>query len=134
MKKINAELVQEAVNYVTKFLADNLSDNFKFHTIYHTKYVVENAEFIGKKSGISDDEINVVKLCAWFHDVGYTIDPGNHEQESVKIATEFLISKGIDESIINQVENCILATRIPQQPKDLLSQIVSRGSYLNSSD
>lgn len=124
MNKISVEMVNEAGNYVTDFLAKNLSDSFKFHTIYHTKYVVDNSEFIGRKCGISEDEINIVKLSAWFHDVGYAVDPGDHEKESVKIATEFLISKGINESIINQVENCILATRIPQQPKDLLSQII----------
>lgn len=124
MNKINDKILKEAENFVTVFLAKNLSDNFKFHTIYHTKYVVENSELIGRECGISEDEINILKLSAWFHDVGYAVDPADHEKESVNIATKFLISKEVDEAIIKQVERCILATKIPQQPKDLLSKII----------
>ncbi|MEZ5082493.1 MAG: DUF5706 domain-containing protein [Bacteroidales bacterium] len=124
MNKIDVGILDEAENFVSDFLAKNLSDNFRFHTIYHTKYVVENAELIGKECQISEDEMNVLKLSAWFHDTGYAVDPTDHEKESVKIALKFLVTKDIDSSIISQVERCILATKIPQQPKDLLSQII----------
>ncbi len=124
MNKINADLVQEAGNYVTKLMADKLSDSYEYHSIDHVKYVVDNSEFIGKKSGMSEEEINVVKFCAWFHDIGFIITPENNEKESAQIAAEFLTSKGIDDSIITQVKNCILATCIPQQPKDLISRVL----------
>jgi len=124
MNKINADLVQDAGNYVTKLLADKLPDSYEYHSIDHVKYVVDSSEFIGKKSGMSEEEINVVKFCAWFHDTGFIIAPENNEKESAKIAAEFLTSKGIDNSIITQVKNCILATCIPQQPKDLISEVL----------
>jgi predicted metal-dependent HD superfamily phosphohydrolase len=124
MNKINADLVQEADNYVTKLMADKLSDSYEYHSIDHVKYVVDSSEFIGKKSGMSEEEINVVKFCAWFHDIGFIITPENNEKECAKIAAEFLTSKGIDDTKITQVKNCILATCIPQQPKDLISQVL----------
>lgn len=124
MNKINADLLQEAGNYITKLLADKLADSYEYHSIDHVRYVVDSSEFIGKKSGLSEDEINIVKFCAWFHDIGFVITPENNEEESAKIAAEFLTSKGIDDTIITQVKNCILATCIPQQPKDLISQVL----------
>ncbi len=136
MNKINADLVREAGNYVTKLLADKLPDSIEYHSIEHARYVVERSELIGKNSGLDDDQINFVKLCAWLHDTGYVVDPENHEGESTKIAAKFLASKGIDENIIKQVENCILATRMPQQPKDIISRVLCDAdlSHLSAED
>jgi len=124
MKKITAELVQEAGNYVTKLLDDKLPAGIDFHTIDHAQYVVDDSEFIGKESGLNDDELNTVKLCAWFHDAGYIIQPENHEEESARIATDFLTSNGVDENSISQVKKSILSTKMPQQPKDQISKVL----------
>jgi predicted metal-dependent HD superfamily phosphohydrolase len=124
MKKIDVKMVQKASEYVTRFLSEKLPESIVFHTIDHAKYVVEKTELIGRKSGLTEDEINQAKLCAWFHDVGYAIIPERHEEESVKIASDFLKSQEIDDQIINQVTNSILATQIPQQPADFLSQVL----------
>jgi predicted metal-dependent HD superfamily phosphohydrolase len=124
INKIDAELVQEAGRYVAKLLEHKLPDSIEFHTIDHAKYVVGKAEFIGINSGLNDDQINVVKLCAWFHDAGYANDPENHEKESARIAEKFLTSKGVDNNIIKQVNDCILTTCIPQNPKDLISKVL----------
>jgi len=134
MNKINTDLVQEAGSYVTKLMADKLPDSYEYHSIDHVKYVVDSSELIGKKSGLSNDEINIVKFCAWFHDIGFIITPENNEKESVQIATEFLTSKGIDATVITQVKNCILATCIPQQPKDLISRVLCDADLRHLSD
>lgn len=124
MNKISEEIVRQASEYIAKLMADKLSEDVTFHTIAHAKYVAESAEIIGKESGLNEEELNIVILSAWFHDVGYIINSKDHEIESVKIATSFLVSQGVDESAIEQVKNCIMATQIPQQPKDLISQIM----------
>ena len=124
MNKIDDVIVQEASNYVAKLLEEKLSDKIEFHTFDHASNVAKSAELIGRESGLNEDELHIVILCAWFHDVGYIIDPKNHEEESAKIASGFLTSKGIDEGIINQVKDAIMATRIPQTPTDLISQVL----------
>ena len=133
MNKIDVDLVKEAGNYVTKLLAEKLPDSIEFHTIDHAKCVVDNAEFIGKNSGLTDGEINIVKLCAWFHDVGYIVKPEGHEEESAKIAAEFLNLKGIEEATTTLVKNCILATIVPQQPKDLISKVLCDADLIHLS-
>ena len=68
MNKIDVNLVKETGDYVSKLLAEKLPDSIEFHTIDHAKCVVDNAEYFGKNSGLTDDEINTVRLSAWFHD------------------------------------------------------------------
>ena len=124
MNKIDANLLREAEQFVTKLLKDNLSDKVCFHDIEHAKYVADASELIGRNSGLSDDDVNLVKLCAWFHDAGYAIDPGDHEEEGARLAAEFLFSKGVNEKLISIVRKNILATRVPQHPKDICSKVL----------
>jgi HD-GYP domain-containing protein (c-di-GMP phosphodiesterase class II) len=78
MKNVNADLVHEAEKFVTKLLANKLPETIQYHTLDHSKFVVNNAEYIGKKVGLSEEEINGVKLCAWFHDTGFTKKVSKH--------------------------------------------------------
>ncbi len=124
MNKITAGLVVEAGQYVEKFLSEQLPDGIVFHTAGHAKYVAEKAAWIGKNCGLQEDEINLVMLCGWFHDTGYAIRPENHEPESARLAETFLETKNTDRQTISTVKRCILATAIPQQPKDKVSQVL----------
>lgn len=134
MNRLTGDIIQEASNYIAKLIDEKLSDKIEFHTFNHARYVAESAEIIGRESGLSNDDLNIVIISAWFHDIGYIIDPKNHEEESVKIATDFLTAKGIDESIITLVKNCIMATRIPQTPKDLISQVLCDADLMHLSE
>lgn len=134
MTKINADIVEEAGKYVYKYLEDNLPDSIEFHTFDHAKYVVNSAEYIGKNRGLSDEEINIVKLCAWFHDVGWAISTENNEEDGAEIAGEFLASKGIKEDVISKVKESILATKIPQQPKDIIAEVLCDADLMHLSE
>jgi len=134
MNKISEEIVQEAGNYVAKLLADELPGDIIFHTIDHARYVVNSAEIIGKATGLNDDDINTVKLCAWFHDSGYVIQQEDHELESARIAGEFLSSKGVDESYISQVKKSIISTKMPQTPEDEISKVLCDADLFHLSD
>ncbi len=124
MNKIDKETVNDAKIYVTELLEKNLPKSIEFHTAEHARYVAESAEKIGIQSGLTEDEVNFVKLCAWFHDTGYISDPKNHEEKSAEIAAEFLKTKNIDDKTISEVRNCILTTRTPQHPDTLVSQVL----------
>lgn len=133
MNKIDVNLVKEAGNYASKLLTEKLPASIEFHTVAHAQCVVDNAEFIGKNSGLTDDEINIVKLCAWFHDTGYVVKVEDHEDESARIAEEFLINKDVNEDTITQVQNCIISTRTPQQPNTLLSKVLCDADLMHLS-
>lgn len=63
-------------------------------------------------------------VSALFHDVGYVYKDKDHEIKSVEIAKEFLSSKGIEKKQIDKVANFILATKVPQNPKDKISEVL----------
>jgi len=124
MTEINSDLIREATNYVTLLLEEKLSDEITFHNVEHAEYVANKAELIGKNSGLNDEDIYLVRLCGLFHDTGYISGFEGHEAKSCEIAEDFLRSKGIDERTIKRVKNCIMATHIPQEPKDLISRVL----------
>jgi len=121
---ITSELELKVQKFVRDFLTTNLSQSFVFHNIDHAEYVSEKAEFIGLNCGLNNNEINLVKICAWFHDTGFAFDPKNHEDESVKIAESFLLENNINIEVINQIKKCILATKILEIPEDIYSKVL----------
>ncbi len=124
MKEITPDLVEQTKEYVSQLLKEKLTSGITFHTEEHARYVAEKAELIGRNSGLTDTEIYLVSICAWFHDAGYISGAENHEEASAALATGFLQSKDIPAEIITRVKNCILATHIPQTPKDELAQVL----------
>jgi len=66
----------------------------------------------------------LTKISAWLHDIGFTVSHHDHELKSAEIAVAFLREKELDADKIKLVENAILATRIPQEPKDEISKVL----------
>ena len=63
-------------------------------------------------------------IAAWFHDVAYREGAAGHEQRGAATAAALLKDEGIETPIIDAVSACILATRLPQHPTNLLEQII----------
>ena len=124
MRKIDADLVRQAERYVMSLLSNQLSEEYLFHSKKHTLDVVKNATIIGRNSGMIEDEMNILQVSALFHDTGYISTYDNHEAESSFIASEFLRSNLVGEQDIQIVSNAILATRVPQNPNDRISEVL----------
>ncbi|HEX9659523.1 MAG TPA: hypothetical protein VGA18_04445, partial [Rhodothermales bacterium] len=85
-----SDVIPEASQYVYGLLKEDLPDDIYFHTYLHTSDVVRAARRIGESSGISQKELSLLTLAAWFHDVGFVRGASDHELSSVEIASEFL--------------------------------------------
>lgn len=134
MGKITNNLVKKADTFVTQLLTDKLPNEYDYHSVNHTREVVDNAEMIGEESGLSEDEINIVKICAWFHDTGFIYKPIDNEKDSAKIAKDFLTANGIDEKVIAQVVDGIMATCIPQTPNNIVDRVLCDADLKHLSD
>ena len=127
-------LTQESEMFIRDLFKKKIPGTLTYHNTEHTEYVANQARLIGKHSGLSKEEINLVVVAAWFHDSGFVVRSKGHEEESRKIAREFLTSKEVSEEVIQQVLICIEATKMPQDPGDnLLAQVVCDAdmSYLS---
>lgn len=120
-----SHLLEEVKQYVIHFVTGHANENIVYHNLQHTEEVVKAASLLGSHYSLNDEDFFVVLTAAWFHDAGYFNGPAmDHEQRSAQLAAEFLQRKGLNETTIQLVSNCILATKIPQTPKTLLEQIV----------
>ncbi len=96
-----------------------------YHTLSHTREVVAAVTTLSQHYQLSQESSEILMAAAWFHDLGYLFGSASeHEQKSADLAREYLKNQGLNEGFISQVESCILATRMPQQPQNLLEEIL----------
>ncbi|MBB1642727.1 HD domain-containing protein [Sphingobacterium sp. UME9] len=112
------ELVILVEDYVSALLKDELSVDLCFHSLTHTLEVVEAAKEIGGVCNLDDSEMEILTVAAWFHDCGYAYTYTGHEEESKKVAENFLKKVTANTEFINSVLACIEATKFPQCPKN----------------
>lgn len=117
-------LLNKAQEYSETILRDQIPADFVYHDHYHTSRVVDAAELIGVESGLTDEELEIVLIAAWFHDTGYRSGCTQHEKESAQIATDFLRAEEYPEEKIEKVVGCIMATQMPQMPTNLLEEVL----------
>ena len=117
-------LIHQAEKYVRKLYSDTDKD-LCYHNLEHTEHTVKAAEEIAAYYKLNADDHSAVLVSAWLHDVGYLISGReNHEEASIKVAKDFLSKENATTEFISKVEGCILATKMPQQPTNLLEEIM----------
>ncbi len=117
-------LIEAAREYVTEYTGKHFPDAISYHNIDHVNEVARASEEIGKAIGLGDKELEIVLIAALFHDIGYYKGQTGHERKSAKIATDFLLIKEFSKEKIDRVVSCILATKVPQNPKNILDQVL----------
>lgn len=118
------ELIKKVDKFVLNLFKEKLPNTFLYHNYNHTKRVVKSTKELIENSEINVKEEEVLLLSAWLHDTGYTVKFNGHEEESVKIAKEFLEENKVDSETIDLVEKCILATKMEATPKTKLEMII----------
>jgi len=124
-------LIDAVRRFALEILENKIPENIKYHSVEHTQEVVDACCEIGQNSGLSDEEMEVLELAAWFHDIGYRDVIKNHEAVSAQIALAFLGEKNYDDVKAAQVAGCIMATQMPQTPKSKLEEIICDADLLH---
>jgi predicted metal-dependent HD superfamily phosphohydrolase len=125
MNESNKALIAAAEQYVVNIFSQRISRELSFHSFEHTRDVVLHCELIAGNYELNETDHTALILAAWFHDTGYsTGSKKTHEQESQRIATEFLERNHASPELIARVNGCIIATRMPQSPTNLIERII----------
>ncbi|MEY4903617.1 MAG: hypothetical protein RLZZ292_1432 [Bacteroidota bacterium] len=124
MQETNASFLLLVQEHVTIFFKEHISAEYVFHDVTHTQQVVESTQEIGKGLNMSIDEMEILQIAAWFHDMGYSQGADGHEARSSDYAGHFLTQQHYEEGKIKQVQECILATKMPHNPKTILQKIL----------
>lgn len=117
--------LDDAGDFIIKRLNNELPGHLSYHNADHAKDVYEAAKRIGEAEGISGHELNLLLTAAYYHDSGFLIKAKGHEEESCRIARETLPGYGYTTDEINQICGMIMATRLPQSPKNHLEEILA---------
>jgi uncharacterized protein len=111
--------------YVLDMLRSELPKQYYYHNPEHTLYVQEKTLEIGRNEGCSEHELNLLDIAALWHDTGYTRIYKNHEEQSCQLARHYLPEYGISSADIDTICSIIMATKIPQSPKNKLEEIIA---------
>lgn len=117
-------LLQKTRTYVETLIEERKPQWVKYHDFNHAKSVFNTCHAIGTASNLDEQSFEIVSLAAWFHDVGYLEGIDGHEERSVKMASHFLRQNEYPETKISQVAACIRATKMPQDPKNVMEEVL----------
>ena len=117
-------LIQKARAHVEALLKATKPDWVTYHNFEHAKAVAGASKTIGSACNLRAEDLEGVMLAAWFHDAGYVEAIEGHEEKSVEIAAAFLREQGYPPRRIAKVAGCIRATKMPQNPRNLMEQVL----------
>jgi predicted metal-dependent HD superfamily phosphohydrolase len=125
------QILQSASEYINKIQTEKIPQGCVYHNLTHIEEVVEAAREIGENSGLTEKELELVLIAAWFHDAGLSKTYLMHEEASADIARGFLKNINYPEDDINIVVNNILATRMPHNPGNIMEMVLSDADLIH---
>jgi len=123
MSSTMSSILQDTEAYVTAYFAENMPAKYVFHDFEHTVQTVAAVKVLAEGCQIESRLVELLLLATWFHDTGYAQGPIDHEERSCINADRFLRGK-ISDDDLEAIFRCIRATKVPQQPTDLLEEII----------
>jgi predicted metal-dependent HD superfamily phosphohydrolase len=125
-------LYKKIENYVTGLYETLQDDTLVFHNLKHTENVVDRTKEIAGHYHVTEKEMLILYTAAWFHDTGYLFtEPSKHEVMSADVMRKFMLDHTNDTELIKEIEQCIMATKSPRNPTNLLQQIICDADTYN---
>lgn len=119
------QLINKIEEYILSFFSEGQCKQYCFHNESHTISVVSAVKELAYHYNLDDEDRFVLIAAAYFHDLGYAEGGVNrHEERGAQMARHFLEKEGLGIDVIQKVERCILSTKMPQKPNDILEQII----------
>lgn len=115
-----------AKQYALERLARDLPGTLFYHSLWHTQEEVTGAaNQLAAEQEITGHTLMLLQTAVYFHDIGFTQQRVNHEAISAQIAARILPHFGYCGDDIRRIEGMIMATKLPQSPKNALEQIIA---------
>jgi uncharacterized protein len=126
---------QAVINFVVSLLKDKLSKFYYYHNAEHTLYVMAKAIEIGHHQKCTPEEIDLLAAAGLWHDTGFINTYEGHEEAGCTLAKKHLPQFGYNGEAIKKICGMIMATKLPQLPKNKLEEIVADADleYLGTS-
>jgi len=116
---------QHMNDFVINMLKSEIPSTYYYHNYEHSLYVIQKAAEIGYYENCSDKELELLHVAALWHDTGYVNIYKGHEEASCRLARQYLPGYGYNHDDIERICGMIMATKIPQSPKNKLEEILA---------
>lgn len=110
--------------FMFKMLENGLSGDLSYHGKHHTEDVLRTTAELCALENISKYETVLLKSACLFHDAGFITGRIEHEKRGCEIAKKYLPDFGYSPDEIKRICGMIMATKIPQSPKNNLEEII----------
>jgi uncharacterized protein len=115
-----------AIAYALDRLRRELSPSLFYHGAAHTELdVLPAAQRLGRLAGVTQAEQRLLEIGAAYHDIGQIHISYGHEAVSVDIMAGALPRFGFSPQDVGRVAAMIMATRMPQSPKNELEKLLA---------
>jgi uncharacterized protein len=119
------QIFEEIKQNVIGLLEKNLDARLTYHNLQHTLDVLEQAENIANREGVTDPgSLFYLKVAALTHDSGFIRVYFDHEVHSCEIMRSELLPYDLPEEKLKIITNLIMATKVPQSPQTPLEEIL----------
>lgn len=117
--------IDKLKTYIINKLEKELSEKLTYHGVHHTLQVFNVCGQYIDRMEIQPEDAKLLYTAAIMHDTGFIRTYDNHEEESILLAKEILPDWNYSQKDIEKIAGIIRATKIPQQPKNVLEQILA---------
>lgn len=117
-------LLSDTYDHCIELLENSRCKHLPFHSVEHTREVYRYSKTIAQYEEVYGSDLDPILIAALFHDTGMAESYVDHEEQSVVYAKEFLEKMNYAPKKIQIVEDCILATKMPQAPKTKAEKII----------
>jgi ligand-binding sensor domain-containing protein/class 3 adenylate cyclase/predicted metal-dependent HD superfamily phosphohydrolase len=114
----------KAERHIMRLLEQDLSKNLHYHSVAHSKDVVNAVEHLALMENVTDEALFLLKSAANYHDAGFVEQYDNNEPVGARMAGEILPKYGYTEEHIKKIQELIYATKIPHEPKNKWEEII----------
>jgi predicted metal-dependent HD superfamily phosphohydrolase len=115
--------LNEIEKSVTEYLK-KAENHLTYHNLAHTLDVMEQVGRIAKEEGIGKEDWHLLQVAALYHDIGYLDGPQNHEERGCNVFSKEAPKWNFSPEEIQTVCSLIMATKVPQSPKNKLEEII----------
>ena len=113
-----------AESYILARLRHGLPKERTYHNFSHTLDVYRAVVAVATEENIHGEDLDLIRTAALYHDSGFLLQDHDHEEGGCRLAREALPRFGYSERQIQRVCDMVMATKVPQRPKDHLGMVL----------
>ena len=110
--------------YLAHKFKTGIPSQLTYHTWDHVLGVLDVCNSYARRYGIKGRDAYLLRTAALIHDLGFLWTYTDHEEQGVEFTKRELPNWGYTADDIKRIDGMILATQIPQEPQNLLEQII----------